>query len=213
MKAVTYTRSCRRSRNVKMSLCHIWLGAARSKRRGFFASRVRDPAASPISPSSCSTRRIVVSATPSADSRASTSRILRVPQSGCVCLASTTACRRGSPSSVRCCRLGPATSGTRPSSPWSRCRRSQLLTVCVPIPNSLAASLTLVSCSSTSLTTRSRNSTGYEFPGPRLGAALPSPPRRPLRLRLFATCLSLSLTVFGRKGRTLLGGCRQIRRS
>ena len=34
MNAARYSRSCRRSRNVKMSDCQSWFGSARSKRRG-----------------------------------------------------------------------------------------------------------------------------------------------------------------------------------
>lgn len=79
-----------------MSDCQSWFGSARSKRRSGCARAGVAAGASGISPSSCSTRRTVVSDTPSPAKRASTSRIRRVPHSGCACRVSTTWTRRAS---------------------------------------------------------------------------------------------------------------------
>lgn len=115
MNAATYSRSWRRSRNVKMSDCQSWFGAARSKRRGG-CSRAAIGTYSGISPASCRIFRTVVSLTPSPSKRASASRILRLPQSGCVSRAATTAVRSvGCP--VACLRARPCGFGTRPASP------------------------------------------------------------------------------------------------
>lgn len=83
MNAARYSRSWRRSRNVKMSDCQSWFGAARSKRRGGCSRAPVGSGRSVSIPSSCRIRRTSVSETPSASNRASTSRMRRVPCSGC----------------------------------------------------------------------------------------------------------------------------------
>jgi len=76
---------------VKISLIHISFGRERSNRLGG-CSRAGFGAFHSIRPSSCRIRRTCVSLMPSASKRASTSRILRVPYSGCSSLTSSTAC-------------------------------------------------------------------------------------------------------------------------
>ena len=95
MKAATQSRSCRRSRNVKMSDCHSWLGAARSKRRSA-CSRAGVGSRSSSNPSSCRMRRTWLSETPSASNRFSMSLMRRVPSSGCSRFSAATASRLGS---------------------------------------------------------------------------------------------------------------------
>ena len=95
MNAATQSRSCLLSRNVKMSDCHSWFGAARSNRRsacslGIAAGR------SSSNPSSCRMRRTWLSETPSASNRFSRSLIRRVPSSGCSRFSAATASRFGS---------------------------------------------------------------------------------------------------------------------
>jgi hypothetical protein len=93
MNPATYSRWCRRRRNVKMSDCHIWFGRARSNRRGG-CSRAPVVGAWSINPASCSSVRTCVSDTPRPSKRASMSRIRRVPYSGCSRRSPTTASRR-----------------------------------------------------------------------------------------------------------------------
>lgn len=76
-----------------MSDCHIWFGAARSKRRGRCGCAGDGGGVSGIRPSSCRMRRTSVSETPSASKRARTSRMRRVPYSGCSVRRPTTASR------------------------------------------------------------------------------------------------------------------------
>jgi hypothetical protein len=80
-----------------MSDCHSWLGAARSKRRGGLSPRSTGPGVGGVAiPVSASTRRTVVSETPSASKRWITSRIRRAPYSGCSSLRAVTAATTGS---------------------------------------------------------------------------------------------------------------------
>jgi len=108
-----------------MSDCHSWFGAARSKRRGGRSPRSFGPGAGgPAIPVSASTRRTVVSDTPSASKRWITSRIRRAPYSGCSSLSAVTAATTGS---LRSSGLGlrPAVFGLSASSPPSWYATSQ----------------------------------------------------------------------------------------
>ena len=98
MKAATYTRSCRRNRNVNKSDCHSWLGSALSKRcgEGLAPGFLRGASRLGARPSSFNTRRTVVSEAPSPKKRFTTSRMRRLPACGCSRLTASTASRRGS---------------------------------------------------------------------------------------------------------------------
>ncbi len=78
-----------------MSDCQSWFGPARSKRRGR-GSSLGVFASVSISPASCSIRRTSLSLIPIASKRLSTSRIRRVPYSGCAFFNASTASRRES---------------------------------------------------------------------------------------------------------------------
>jgi hypothetical protein len=95
MNATRYSRSCRRSRNVKRSDCQSSFGCARSKRRSG-CSRASACGCVSRSPSSWRIRRTALSDTPSASNLRSRSLILRVPNSGCSSLSAATASRVGS---------------------------------------------------------------------------------------------------------------------
>jgi hypothetical protein len=98
-----------------MSDCQSWFGSARSNRRGAGSSRGVLAGAS-ILPASCSIRRTSVSLTGSASNRFSTSRMRRVPYSGCAAFSASTASRRGS-SSFPPRGAGPFFFGNRASYP------------------------------------------------------------------------------------------------
>lgn len=97
-----------------MSDCHSSFGAARSNRRSG-CSRAALGSRSASSPSSCRIRRTVLSATPSAANRLSTSAIRRVPYSGCSSFSAATASRLGSGALAR--TGGTIGLGTSASSP------------------------------------------------------------------------------------------------
>lgn len=185
MNAARYSRSCRRSRNVKMSDCHSSFGCARSNRRSG-CSRAGVASRSSSSPSSCRIRRTVLSAIPSAEKRRSTSAIRRVPNSGCSPLSAVTASRLGSGAFGR--TGGTIGFGTSASSPPSRYRFTQSLMVVTASPKTRATSAIGAPSSTISRTTRSLSSTGcvLGFPGPRLQ---PPPPPLPEPLRLVLSCL------------------------
>lgn len=93
-----------------MSDCQSWLGAARSKRRGRCGCEGDGGGVSGMRPSSCRMRRTSVSETPSASKRLSTSRMRRVPKSGCSLRTATTASRFAAAAALR--RSGGGVGGT-----------------------------------------------------------------------------------------------------
>jgi hypothetical protein len=154
-----------------MSDCHSSFGAARSNRRGG-CSRSSTAGRGSSSPSSCRIRRTVVSLTPSASNRRSTSAIRRVPNVGLSCFAVLTAARAAAGVLVR--SGGVFGSGISASSPPSRYRLTHSETVVVPSPKTRATSTAGVPPSTTSRTTRIRRSTGC---GRRLVPEPPAPNR------------------------------------
>jgi hypothetical protein len=128
MKPAKYSRSCRRRRKVKMSDCHSWLGAARSKRRGG-CSRAGAASAAGISPSSCRIRRTSVSDTPSASKRRSAALMRRVPYSGCSRRISVTASRLAVAAALGARFFRGRTSVCRPAAPCFSYRWTQSATV------------------------------------------------------------------------------------
>jgi len=107
------------SRKVKMSVCHIWFGVARSKNRG--RVRLRRPFARSlfISPASCNRVRTVSGLPGSQNIRRSTWAILFTPQLGSAFLSSTIRAVTGS-GSFFCPGLMPRGRLLSPSSPFSR---------------------------------------------------------------------------------------------
>jgi hypothetical protein len=174
MKAVRYSRSWRRKRNVKMSDCHIWLGAARSKRLGP-CSRAAVGSRVSSSPVSCRIARTCVSLTPSPSKRASTSRMRRVPYSGCSERSPTTACCRACAAAVTRRGGGFGGLGTSASTPPLSYAVTQL-TIAVTLGPKRRESfprltVPLIACS----TTRSRSANGYALPRPGSSSGLPPP--------------------------------------
>ena len=145
-----------------MSDCHSWFGAARSNRRGGCSRAPVASGASVSSPSSCRMRRTSVSETPSASKRASTSRMRRVPCSGCCCRSATTARRRASVTRVRIGLRCPGSSASAPPPSYSA---SQFWIVPMLGPSMRETSAMLDLPFSTASTTRSRNANGYPMPG------------------------------------------------
>lgn len=119
MKAATYSRSLRRSWNMKMSDCQSWLGCARSKRR-----RGRGPrstfarAVCSSSPASFRILRTLVGDTPSASNLFSSSEMRRVPSVALFCFNPRTALRIAS-SSLRTVGGRPGGLGRSASGPPS----------------------------------------------------------------------------------------------
>jgi hypothetical protein len=176
MNAARYSRSCRRSRKVKMSDCHSWFGAARSNRRGGCSRAGSWLARSTSSPSSCRIRRTTVSDTPSAWNRRSTSLIRRVPHSGCSSRSFLTASRFAAAAPVRALRFAPAALGASPSSPFSSYRFTQSYRVPRFTPKIRATSSTATFRSRISLTSRIRNSSGWTRRARYRISVLPDPP-------------------------------------
>jgi len=172
MKPAKYSRSCLRSRKVKMSDCHIWLGSALSKLRGG-CSRAPALGLCSMSPASCRMRRTSVSLTPSASKRPSTSRILRVPYSGWSCRRLVTACWRVWVVADASCTGRPGGLGVRASSPPLSYLASQLHTVVLEIPKALHTCPIGMLPSTTSCTTRSLTLRGYPTPRAEVPALLP----------------------------------------
>jgi hypothetical protein len=148
-----------------MSDCHNWLGSARSKRRGPCCRAWVAAGAGPMSPSSCRMRRTSASLTPMPSPRASSSRIRRVPCSGCSRLAAWIALRcgvsgRGDPA------LSPKWQGVGFSPSRPRCcqRTTQLLNVPDATPTARATCASSPPRSTTALTAFTRNSSGYGCP-------------------------------------------------
>ena len=157
-----------------MSDCHSSLGSARSKRRSG-CSLAGVGSRSSRSPSSCRIRRTSLSDTPSASKRRSTSRMRRVPYSGCSFLTARTASRLGSTGRSPGGASGGGTLGISAPSPPFRYRLSQSDTVVAASPKTRATSRIDAPSSATSFTARSRNSTGcVRSPSRRPG---PPPPR------------------------------------
>ena len=190
-----------------MSDCHSSFGWARSKRRSG-CSRAGVCSRSSSKPSSCRIRRTVLSATPSAENRRSTSAIRRVPYSGWSAFSAVTASRLGS--SVFGLAGGTVGFGTSPSTPPSRYRFTQPMIVVGANPNTRATSPTGVPSSTISRTTRSRSSTGCVRgpPGTRL-----QPPRPllgeplPFVLSCLLICLPFRANHVLWKGRPVLADC------
>src|SRR6267143_3717226 len=136
-----YTRSCRRKRKVKISDCQSWFGSARSKRRGP-ASSLRAPACGSSSPASCSMRLTSLSLIPIAWNRFSTSRIRRVPYSGCAFLSASTASWRGS--SFFACFVFPGLRPNNASAPPSAYFRCHCTSVVCASPKARQTSPTAV---------------------------------------------------------------------
>ena len=187
-----------------MSDCQSSFGCARSKRR-WGCSRAGVASRSSSRPSSWRIRRTVLSATPRAANRRSTSAIRRVPYSGWSSFSAVTASRIGSGAFGR--TGGTIGFGTSASNPPSRYRFTQSLIVVTASPNTRATSAIGAPSSTISRTTRSRSSTGcvLGFPGGRprpLGPPLPAP------LRLVLSCLRIRLPFradcVSRNGRTVL---------
>lgn len=142
-----------------MSDCHSWFGSARSNRRGG-RSRATGAARAATSPSSCRIRRTSDSLTPSASKRESTSRIFRVPHSGCAVRVATTASRRASVLAVFAFGFGVRGAGSSADGPPSRYRRTHSVTVVTLRPNARAIPDMLAPPVTTWSTTRRRSSTG-----------------------------------------------------
>lgn len=142
-----------------MSDCQSWFGSARSKRvsgRGAFStSGGRDSS----NPSSCRIRRTVVSDTPSPSKRRNTSAMRRVPSAGLSCFARTTRARLAS-STLGAALRGPVCLGVSAGSPPCRNARSHFAIADSLTPKMRATSAAGVLSSSTSRSTRSRNSGG-----------------------------------------------------
>lgn len=121
-----------------MSDCQSWFGSARSNR--CWGGPGLDTGAGTLSssPSSWRIRLTVVSETPRPSKRAITSRMRRVPCSGCARRVCTTASRRGSAprgSFTDSFRLGAPSSAHRfVSAPYLRYRRAHSVTVVAGIP-------------------------------------------------------------------------------
>ena len=74
---------------VVMSLCHIWLGVARSKNRGRVRLRRRGEGPGGISPSRCNRARTVSALAGNRNIRRRNCAIRLTPKSGCCCLSWT----------------------------------------------------------------------------------------------------------------------------
>jgi hypothetical protein len=196
MKAVRYSRSWRLSRNVKMSDCHIWLGPARSKRLGP-CSRAGPAGRGSMSPASCRIVRTCVSLTPSPSTRASTSRMRRVPYSGCSSRSPTTAC------CLACCATlvlrggGGAGLGTSASTPPFSYAFTQLTIAVTLGPKSCDRRPRLtppvIACS----TTRIRSASGYALPRPPCASPPPALARAPPPPPPLAFLLPISVSPSG----------------
>lgn len=198
MKAATHSRWWRRSRNVKMSDCHSWFGAARSNRLGPCSFSGGGGRAS-SSPSSCRMRRTWLSETPSASNRLSMSLMRRVPSSGCSRLSAATASRFGS--AAFGLGGGEGAFGISASGPPAWYVRHQPLIVATPTPNTRATSVAFAPCSRTSFTTLSRSVTGSHRPftfGCPLNPPLPVRDPPPRVVSSLAIRLSWELTVSAR---------------
>jgi len=162
-----------------MSDCHISIGAARSKRRGGFG-RAGAAGLFCARPSSWSTRRTDVSLTPSPCSRPSSSRIRRDPYSGCAPRSAVIASRVG-PSRLSPARgaATPAGFGASASSPPSSYNATQLRIVSGWMPYTRATSDTSAPCSVSSISTRTRSSSGYANAGRGARGVAGPPPARP----------------------------------
>jgi hypothetical protein len=175
MNAARYSRSCRRSRNVKMSDCHSWFGAARSNRRGGCSRAVSWLARSSSSPSSCRIRRTTVSDTPSAANRRSMSLIRRVPYSGCSRRNADTASRFAVAAADILFGFAPTRAGAKPSSPPAWYRFTHWCSVALFTPKIRPTSPSDTFRSSTSRTSRTRNSSGCTLRD-RYRITVPDPP-------------------------------------
>ncbi len=164
MKAARYKRSWRRNRNVKMSDCQSWFGAARSKRRGGCSRAPGASSVSGMSPSSCRIRRTSVSLTPRASKRAKTSRMRRVTCSGCSIRSATTASRLTSGVPLAPTRRRRGVPETSPSTPLALWAANHMPIVDVLGPNHSDAWSTVTRPLRTSSTTRMRNAIGYPRP-------------------------------------------------
>ena len=190
MKAATYTRSWRRSRNVNRSDCQSWLGSARSKRTGEGLAPGLRRAASRLGarPSSCSTRRTVVSEAPRPKKRFSTSRMRRLPACGCACLTASTACRRASGLRVRVVSGFAATRrGANACTPPARYLRAHSLTVVYGMFSSRDTSRALIPWSTIIATAAFITSNGHIVLRLPAAVSAPSlPPRCVFAFTLFA---------------------------
>jgi len=177
-----------------MSDCQSSFGWARSNRRSG-CSRAGVGSHSSSNPSSCRIRRTVLSATPSAENRRSTSAIRRVPYSGWSSFSAVMASRLGSGAFGR--TGGMTGFGTSASSPPSRNRFTHSAFVATLRPNTRPTSEIGAPLSTTSRTTRNRRSTGCAlgFPGPRLQPPPPLPPEPP---RFVLACLLIPSSLPGR---------------
>jgi hypothetical protein len=209
MKAVRYSRSWRRKRNVKMSDCHIWLGAARSKRLGP-CSRAAVGSRASRRPASCRIPRTCVSLTPSPSKRASTSRMRRVPYSGCCSRSPTTASCLACAATV--CRRGGGFGGlgTSASTPPLSYAFTQLTIAVTLGPKSRDSLPRLTPPPSACSTTRSRSTNGYALPRPVSSPGLPPPCSGalrppPLPLRLLMTVSPFPSPLSAGMGGTVLG--------
>jgi len=148
------------SRKVKMSVCHIWFGVARSKNRG--RVRLRRPFARSlfISPASCNRVRTVSGLPGSQNILRSTWAIRFTPQLGSAFFSSTIRAVTGS-GSFFCPRRAPHGLLRRPSSPCSRYALIQFETEPSLAPSSRPITSRLIPSSRFNFTALSRSSYGY----------------------------------------------------
>lgn len=149
-----------------MSDCQSWLGDARSKRRGPCSRAGLGGGASAIRPASCRTRRTSVSLTPRPSKRASTSRMRRLPQSGCSSRTAVTASCLVRAAWLAGLGGGPLTCGTKASMPPVVYASTHSRIVFGAGPSSSPTRSAGTFCSRTSSTAFSRSASGYAF-GPR----------------------------------------------
>src|SRR5208337_1133366 len=124
-------------RKVKISVCHIWLGVERSKKRGWGGLRWGLRLGFLSNCCSCNVRRTVSRLTGRNNTRRRNWLIFLIPISGWRRLSSTTFVFTAAATFGRG-RLGPADLDFKPASPWSRYSLTHLDKVLRPTPISRA---------------------------------------------------------------------------
>jgi hypothetical protein len=143
-----------------MSLCHIWFGVLRSKKRGFAGFRITFGFAAGISFCACSVRDTVAALVGRNKARLSHCAIRFTPNSGLAFLASTIcACIAVSAPFARRCRNG-LYRVCNPASPSSRYRFTHSNNVPLTTPSSCDTTPAGICSSKYNFTALRRNSTG-----------------------------------------------------